>query len=223
MVYIDLVMDIVLPFVILALLKGSNIPPAALLFIGFSPVLLYFLYKKFKKQKVSSLSYFVLVSGAVGILIALIRLPKEYFVLREVGITVLIAIALLVSLYTKYSFMKGFLKVMKISKVKLQELYSLKGFDRKLETDLKLSGIGIVLMLFFIVAVKLVLIAHIIIADIQSEEYLRQVVVYEQISNLTAMALSLVLGMGVLISLLLTFKKRTGYTINDLIEKAKEE
>jgi len=105
--FINLCFNVVLPTIcLIKLTSWTGIEPVKVLIIALSFPLIYGLHEYLKSKKIEFLS----VIGIVGVLllggISLLQLPPHYIAIKEAAIPALIGIFCLVSLKTRYPFIK---------------------------------------------------------------------------------------------------------------------
>lgn len=108
--FVDIIACVIIPTLILKKLSGDDmLGPSNALILALTLPFLVGLYGFIKERKVSfipALGFIsILLTGGIGLL----QLPKEYIAYKEALVPGLIALAAIISIYTKHPFIRAFI------------------------------------------------------------------------------------------------------------------
>lgn len=217
--FIDLIVSIVLPSVILMKFSGEeNLGPVMGLIVALSLPLGWGLYELIVHKKRN----FVALLGLVSVLltggIGLLKLDNEWLAIKEAAIPALIGIGVIISTYTRYPLVKTLLfnpKVLHVDKIneKLEEKENKAQFDKQLmSTNYLLAG-----TFFFSAVMNYILAKWIVVSPSGSAEF------NEELGKMTLMSYpmiaipSMIMMLGVFYYLWRTINKLSGLTLEEVI------
>jgi hypothetical protein len=217
--FVDLIVSIVLPSVILMKFSGEeNLGPVMGLIVALSLPLGWGLYELIVHKKRN----FVALLGLVSVLltggIGLLKLDNEWLAIKEAAIPAIIGIGVIISTYTRYPLVKTLLfnpKVLHVDKIneKLEENQNKEQFDKQLlSTNYLLAG-----TFFFSAVMNYVLAKWIVVSPSGSAEF------NEELGKMTLMSYpmiaipSMIMMLGVFYYLWRTINKLSGLTLEEVI------
>jgi len=217
--FVDMIVGIVIPSVILMKLSGpDDLGAAVALVVALAFPLGWGLFELVKYRKFNFIALLGLVSVLLTGGIGLLQLDTQWLAIKEAAIPGIIGIAVLVSTQTRYPLIKTILynpKVMDIDKItqKLEELNSADEFESRLLKATYLLGSTF----FFSSVMNYVLAKWLVTSPAGSVEF------NEQLGQMTLLSYpmiaipSMVMMMGIFYYLWRTIHGMTGFSLEEIL------
>ena len=217
--YLNLIINVVIPSLILVKLSADDrLGQVYSLILALAFPIGYGVYDYIKSKKLNFISALGLISVLLTGGIGLFKLNKDWMVVKETAIPLIIGIAVLISQRTKYPLVRTILNQV-FDLEKIDEEFKKSGHDELFEKNIKTSGVWLGLTFFISAALNYILAVMILKGEPGSVEF------NESLGKMTALSFPVIsvpmlIMVGVIIFVLVnSIKKYTSLELEDIVKQ----